>query len=120
MARTVVAPDRVKWKVHRQWAPMRVRFHKKMNLENWLETRGGSGEGGGFTGVAEAVFDSPTGILLALGATAVAVVLFLVIFPIVAIALEIVLLIIIVLAALVGRVLLRRGRVRPEAAPAAR
>ena len=95
MARSVVAPDGVRWKVGRRWAPARVRLRRRR--------RDGDGLDVGDLGFD--VFDGPLAII---GVLAAAVVLFLVVWPIVAIALELVLLVLIFLISLAGRVLFRR------------
>ncbi len=85
----MVAPDRVRWQVGREWAPVRVR------LRDWDWREAGPGD----------VVDAELG---GLAIFAVAMLVFLVIFPIVAIALELILLVLMCLIGVMGRVLLRR------------
>lgn len=97
MARTAVAPDGVHWRVGRRWLPFRVRLRR----DDWREA--GPSDLGDL-----ALFDSPGGLLAGLVALAAVALLFLVIWPIVAIALELVLVAIILVGAVGGRVILRR------------
>ena len=97
MARSVVARDGVRWRVGRQWLPFRVRLRR----DDWREA--GPSDLGDL-----ALFDSPGGLVAGLVATVAVILLFLVVWPIVAIALELVLLAIVLVGAVGGRVILRR------------
>jgi hypothetical protein len=97
MARTAVAPDGVHWRVGRRWLPFRVRLRR----DNWRDAAP--------TDFGDlALFDSPGGVLAGLALTAAVILLLLVIWPIVAIALEVVLVALILIGAVGGRVILRR------------
>ena len=97
VARHVVTPERVRWRVGRRWLPFRVRLRR----QDWREV--------GPTDLSEvALFESPAGILAGLAVIAAAMVLLLVVWPLVAIAIELVILALVLMAALVGRVLFRR------------
>jgi len=96
MPRSAVAPDGTSWGVGRRWVPFRVRLRDG----DWRE--------GGPADLGDVFFDSPGGVLAGLAVIATAMLVFLVIWPIVAIALELVLLALIFLVSLAGRVLFRR------------
>ena len=97
MSRSVVAPDRVRWQVGRQWLPFRV----SLRGGDWREWTDADLSGLDF-------FDSPSGFLAGLAIIATAMLLFLVVWPVVAIALELVLVALILVVAVAGRVLSRR------------
>lgn len=98
MARSVIAPDRVRWQVGRKWIPARVRMR---DIVDWRDL--GPGD------VADlGLFDSPGAVVVGLAAVATAMLLFLVIWPIVAIALEVVLLVVLFVTAIVDRLTFRR------------
>ena len=98
MARTVTDQYGETWRVGRQWAPWRPR----------LRTPGEDSDGSGFDVPGFGDGDAfAAGILLGLVAVVVVALLFLVVWPIVAIAAAIVLIALGVLVATVGRVLLR-------------
>lgn len=97
MSRNVVAPNRVRWRVGRQWLPFRVSL-RGGDWRDWRDI-----DIGGLD-----LFDSPGGVLAGLGIIALAMLLLLVVWPIVAIALELVLVAVILVGALAGRVVLRR------------
>ena len=97
MARSVVARDGVHWRVGRQWLPFRVRLRR----DDWRDAA--PSDLGDL-----AVFDSPGGLVAGVVAIAAVILLLLVIWPIVAIALELVLVALILIGVVVGRVILRR------------
>jgi hypothetical protein len=97
MARKVTAPDGLDWTVGRQWVPWRWRL--------WRERVDLDGPSGGDMGWA---IDDVGGILVALGVLVVLALVFLAIWPLVAIAIEIVLIGIGLLATVAGRVVLRK------------
>lgn len=97
MPRYATSPDRVRWRVGRRWVPYRVTL------------RGGDWRDVGPSDLGDiGFFDSPAGVLAGLAVIATAMILFLVIWPIVAIALELVILALIFAGSLAGRVVLRR------------
>ncbi|MDP1849485.1 MAG: hypothetical protein Q8K79_16970 [Solirubrobacteraceae bacterium] len=96
MSSETVGPDGIGWRVGRRWLPARVR------LRDW-DWRESAPDWDGLS-----FFDDPSGFLLALGVIATAMIVFLVIWPIVAIALELVILALLFLASLAGRVLFRK------------
>jgi hypothetical protein len=96
MARTVMDPDLHEWRVGREWLPFRVRVPRGRDSADLLD----------FPDLG--FFDDAGGILAALTALASVVVLFLVIWPVIAIAAELVLVVLLVLAGVAGRVVLRR------------
>ena len=96
MSSEAVGPDGIGWRVGRRWVPGRVR------LRDW-DWRESAPDWDGLS-----FFDDPSGFLFALGVIATAMIVFLVIWPIVAIALELVILALIFLATLAGRVLFRK------------
>lgn len=99
MARTVTEPHGETWKVGRQWAPWRPRLRTpgEDGGGSWLDIPGGLADADDFA----------VGIVAGLLAVVVFAVLFLVVWPLVAIAIEIVLIALGILVATTGRVLLR-------------
>jgi hypothetical protein len=94
---SVVTPERIRWRVGRRWLPFRVRL------------RGGDWRDFGPTDLTDAaIFESPAGILAGLAVVATAMLLFLVVWPVVAVALELVIIVFVLLLAVTGRVVLRR------------
>lgn len=91
-----MTPDRREWRVGRQWVPFRVRLHRDRSDVDFPSDL-----------FDVDIFDD-SGILAGLAIVASAVLLFLVIWPVIAIALEIVVLILVVLGGLAARVVLRR------------
>ena len=96
MSSSTVGPEGIRWEVGRRWVPKRVRLRDS----DWRESAPE------FDGLS--FFDDPSGFLLALGVIATAMIVFLVIWPIVAIALELVILALIFMASLAGRILFRK------------
>lgn len=94
----VVAPSRVRWRVGRRWLPFRVRIRRDVWRELGPDNVGDTGW----------FFDEPGGILAALAAAAVLLLVLFVAFPIVAIAVELVVVAVVLLGAVAGRVILRR------------
>jgi hypothetical protein len=99
--RAVSAPDGRSWTVGRQWLPFRVRVRPERDLldpptaSSWVD--------------ADVFADfSLGGILVGLALAVLGVLLVLVVWPIVALAIEIVVLIVVFLVALAGRLLFRR------------
>jgi len=106
MARKVTDPGGVRWKVGRQWSPWRVRVRREQ--PDWLQD--GPGE------MDWMPIDSPGAVLVALGVLAAVALAFLVVWPIVVLAVEIVLVVLAVLVTAAGRLALRRPwTVRAEA-----
>jgi hypothetical protein len=99
MARKVTAPDGTRWRVGRQWAPWRVKIRPER--PDW--TQRGDGGGGDWFAI-----DDAGAVLVALGILVVLALVFLVAWPLVALALEIVLVGLGVLVTAAGRVVLRR------------
>ena len=100
MARTVTDAYGERWRVGRQWAPWRPRLRgpgEKNDGSSWFDVPG-FGD----------VDDFAAGIVIALLAVVMLAIAFLVVWPLVAIALEIVLIALGALVATVGRVLLRK------------
>lgn len=91
MSHTVVTAERVRRRVGRRWAPFRVRL------------RGGDWRDVGPTDLGNLTFfDSPGAFVAGVAVIATAMVLFLVVWPVVAIALELVLLALIVVVGVAG------------------
>ncbi len=99
MARRITAPDGTRWRVGRQWAPWRVKVRPER--PDWTQ-RGEAGSGDW------ALLDDAGGILVALGILVVVALVFLVAWPLVALALEIVLVGLGVVITATGRLVLRR------------
>lgn len=99
MARKVTDPHDVDWKVAREWAPWRPR----------LRRRDRDGDGSGWLDLGDLFsVDDAGGLLVAIGLAIFVVALFLVVWPVVAIAIELVLVALGILVAAAGRILLRR------------
>ena len=99
MARTVVAPDRVRWRVRRRWLPSWFRRTRP----DWLDFSPGDIMGAGVD-----FADSATVFLVTLALAAAAGLLFLVIWPVVALAAELLVVLALLVAGLAGRVILRK------------
>lgn len=95
----MLAPDGRSWKVSRQWLPStRVRVRRERDLPDlpdasWLPDVADAGAGG---------------VLAAFAIVIVGIFLLLVVWPVVALALELVILLVLFLAGIVGRLVLRR------------
>jgi len=98
VARKVTDPHGVRWHVGRQWAPWRVRVRPER--PDW----GDGGGGGDWLGP----LDDAAGILVGLGILVAVALAFLVIWPIVALAVELVIVLVGVLVTVVGRLVLRK------------
>lgn len=99
MARKVVDPSGIRWTVGRQWTPWRVRV--RTEKPDWLQRDSG---GGGWLGP----LDDAGGVFAALAILVAVALLFLVVWPVVALAVELVLVALLVLVGTAGRVILRR------------
>jgi hypothetical protein len=99
--RDVLAPDGRMWKVGRQWLPFRVRLRREREVPELGEPSWG------FNLDAFADF-SLGGILFGLAVAILGALLLVVVWPVVALALEIVILVVVFLVALAGRLVLRR------------
>jgi len=100
MSPSVVTPERVKWRVGRRWVSSRVCL-RGGDWRDWRDL--------GPTDLGDlSFFESPSGFLAGMAVIATAMVLFLVIWPIVAIAIELVLVALILVFGIAGRVLFRR------------
>ncbi len=99
MARDVVDPSGVRWRVGRQWTPWRVRI--RAERPDWTSRDGGGGDWLG-------PLDDAGAIVVALGLLVALALLFLVVCPVIVLALELVLVALLVLVGVVGRVVLRR------------
>ena len=97
MARTVVTPDQGEWRVGRDWVPLRLRLPRRGARDRDFPSD-----------AFDFDFLDDGGLLAGLAVLATVVLLFLVVWPVIAIAIEFVVLILVVLATLAGRVVLRR------------
>jgi hypothetical protein len=96
--RAVLAPDGRMWKVGRQWLPFRVRLRRERELPDpsWA---------GNLFDLADL---SLGGILVGLSIAILGAVLLLIVWPLVALAIEVAIVLIVFLVALAGRLVLRR------------
>ena len=98
----MLAPDGRMWTVGRDWLPVRIRLRRERELG---EPSASPWDIGDFVAAADG---SVGGILVAIALAVLAVLVFTLLWPLVALAAEIVLLVVLFLAGLAGRVLLRR------------
>ena len=99
MARTVVAPDRVRWRIRRRWLP---RWFRRTRPD-WMDVSPGDVMHAGVD-----LADSASLFLATLVVAAVAMLLFLVVWPVIVIAAEILVVLALFVGGLAGRVLLRK------------
>ncbi len=108
----MVAPDGRTWKVRRVWVEHSVRLRRERDLS---DAPSGDGDGWSWDDFLGLDDITPAAILIALAVAVAGVLLFLVVWPLVALAVELVLLLVLFLAGVAGRLLLRRPwRVRAE------
>ena len=106
--RQVTAPDGREWKVGRQWLPERVRIRREggdtRDLGDGADSRGFLDTMGDFFGID----DAGAGILVGFAVLALSALVFVVVFPVIALTLELIILLALFLAGIVGRVVFRR------------